>query len=616
MNRKTHPAFDPDNELAQTEQALCNFIEAHGTPGIMPTSAVLRQAGRRDLNQAINKIGGYVHVATRLGLEMQYTRKPGNYWSDFVHVEMELLAFIEEHGTSGVMPIKEELLQAGRGDLAKAINKHGGIEAVAEHLELQHPSYKRKPRGYWEDFDNVAHELQNFIAEHGNPGVMPTQQELKRVKQHGLAIAIDNHGGFSAVAERLRLQLSYTRKPTAYWDNFSNVEDAICAFIKEHGLLGRMPTRSELRKAGQSDLDSALNKYGGSKAVAERLGFECSIKPMGYWDDFANVAEALQTFIQEQGTPSVMPTNSELQRAGQSSLAGAIKKHGGISAVAERVGLRLSYTAKPGGYWDDITTVENELRSFIEAEGKPGIMPTSGALQKAGRGDLVTAITNHGGFPALAERFGFVYSYTAKPDRYWSDFANIQREIFDFIQAQGSQGIMPTSIELSNASKHSLAAAINAHGGFHAVAERLKLIATTKPNGYWNNFANLEQELLAFIQEHGKPGVMPTHQEFYSAKRSDLPFAIAKHGGVATVRKRLGLQPPAKRPGLWDDFSRVEQEIRLFLDRQGKTGIMPTREQLKQGVRHSSLLPIKTEIVGTRFEGNRECAFCRIAYLE
>ena len=272
MNRKTHPAFDPDNELAQTQQALCNFIEAHGAPGIMPTPIALLQAGRRDLDQAINKIGGYVHVATQLGLDLQYARKPGKYWSEFVHVEMELLAFIEEHGTAGMMPITEELLRAQRGDLAKAIKKHGGIEAVAERLKLQIPPYKRKQRGYWEDFDNVARELQNFISEHGNPGVMPTQRELIRVKQHGLAIAIYSHGGFSAVAERLRLQLSYIRKPAAYWDNFSNVENAIGAFIKEHRLPGRMPTRSELRKAGQSDPDSALNKYGGLTAVAERLG--------------------------------------------------------------------------------------------------------------------------------------------------------------------------------------------------------------------------------------------------------------------------------------------------------------------------------------------------------
>src|SRR5205807_1267295 len=101
--------------------------------------------------------------------------------------------------------------------------------------------------------------------------------------------------------------------------------------------------------------------------------------------------------------------------------------------------------------------------------------------------DLSTAITNRGGFPAIAEQLGLTYTYIAKPDRYWADFANVQQGILDFIQSQETMGRMPTTIELYNAGKHSLAAAIGRHGGFSAVAERLKLIATTKPNGYWDD---------------------------------------------------------------------------------------------------------------------------------
>src|ERR1700687_4119819 len=129
MNRIEDPAVDSGYELAQTQQALCDFIEAHSTPGIMPTSAELRRAGRRDLDQAISKMGGYAKVAEHFRLNMQYTRKPGNYWDSFAHVKTELLTFIEKYGDTGVMPIKAELLKAKRGDLAKAIRKHGGIAA-------------------------------------------------------------------------------------------------------------------------------------------------------------------------------------------------------------------------------------------------------------------------------------------------------------------------------------------------------------------------------------------------------------------------------------------------------------------------------------------------------
>ena len=562
----------------------------------MPTSPELRKAGRSDLDQAINKQGGYVQIAGQLGLTMQHRRKPGKYWDDFARVETELLAFIAEHGTLGVMPVEKDLLQIGRGDLATAIRKHNGIEAVAQRLGLQLPSYKRKRRGYWEDFANVTSELQNFIAEHGISGVMPTQRELVQAGLHSIAIAIDNNGGFPAVAKQLGLQLSYTKKADAYWDDFANVEHELLAFIKEHGISRKMPTRAELRTAERGDLDSALNKHGGLTAVANRLGLQITIQPMGYWDDFANVEAALHTYTEKNRTPGIMPTISELQRAKQSSLAIAItKKYGGVAIVAKRLGLELSYTAKPSGYWDNFSCVELSLREFNEKRGMPGIMPTSSELQKAGRSDLSTAITNHGGFPAIAERLGLTYTYIAKPDRYWDNFANVQQEVFDFIRTQGTPGTMPTSSELQKAKKSSLSAAISGkHGGFPVVAERLGLTVTKKPNGYWDDFVNLKQELLTFIQEHGIQGVMPTNQEFQAAKRSDLPFAIAKHGGITTVRQRLELRLPAKRPGPWDDFSRVKQELHTFIDAQGIAGIMPTREQLKQAGRSDLIAAIDT----------------------
>src|SRR5437588_4820463 len=117
MNQSKNLSSDSDSELAQTKQALYDFIQTHGISGIMPTSTELRQAGRRDLDQAINRLGGYEQVAKQWDLTPKYMRKPGNYWKDFNHVEKELLAFIAEYGTPGVMPIKVELLKAGRGDL-------------------------------------------------------------------------------------------------------------------------------------------------------------------------------------------------------------------------------------------------------------------------------------------------------------------------------------------------------------------------------------------------------------------------------------------------------------------------------------------------------------------
>ena len=69
---------------------------------------------------------------------MASKRKPNGYWDDFSNLECELLAFMEERGTPGVMPTASELIEAGRSDLASAVNKkHGGYLAVIEKLGLE-----------------------------------------------------------------------------------------------------------------------------------------------------------------------------------------------------------------------------------------------------------------------------------------------------------------------------------------------------------------------------------------------------------------------------------------------------------------------------------------------
>src|SRR5439155_25954266 len=104
---------------------LQEFIKDHGTLGAFPTprsSDLLGKAGRSDLQNALAKHGGYPSVAARLRLAC--AKKQQGYWDDFANVERGLRAFIQERGTSGVMPTSEELGKARRGDLAAAISKH------------------------------------------------------------------------------------------------------------------------------------------------------------------------------------------------------------------------------------------------------------------------------------------------------------------------------------------------------------------------------------------------------------------------------------------------------------------------------------------------------------
>jgi len=294
MEQNKNLLSDSNSQWAQTKQALYDFIQAHGTPGVMPTSTEVRQAGNKDLDQAIHTLGGYAVAAAQFGLSMRHTRKPDHYWNDFSHLEREILDFIQLHGTLGIMPTQNELNQAGRGDLVGAIAHNGGVHIVADHAGLL-LSFDKKPHRYWQDFANVEHELLAFIEEHGTSGIMPTREELRKVGRHDLLGAITKHGGVFKVAERLHLQPSSTAKPNGYWNNFTNVEQELLAFIQEHGIAGVMPALEQLNKLGRSDLVSAIAKHGKSHTVAKRLGLQLdyTAKPSGYWKDFSNIEQEL-----------------------------------------------------------------------------------------------------------------------------------------------------------------------------------------------------------------------------------------------------------------------------------------------------------------------------------
>ena len=196
-------------------------------------------------------------------------------------------------------------------------------------------------------------------------------------------------------------------------------------------------------------------------------------KPSGYWDDFANLQRELLAFITEHGTPGVMPIHTMLRRAGRGDLSQAMHLHGGIIAVAQRLGLARADRCKPFRYWQDLATIDREVLAFIAAHGEPGVMPTKATLTAAGRGDLENAISRAGGQYATAQRLGLRPADTRRSPNHWADFANLERELRAFVEEPGRPQRMPTLAELIVAGRFDLHYAVHRHGGVRAVAERL-----------------------------------------------------------------------------------------------------------------------------------------------
>ena len=106
---------------------------------------------------------------------------------------------METEGFAGVIPTHRLLRASGATSLSKAVLNHGGSQQVAGRLGL---AYHEKSPGYWRDWDGVRQELEAFMQVYGEPGVLPTQTQLRQAGRSDLIAAIRCQGGAKPVAQR------------------------------------------------------------------------------------------------------------------------------------------------------------------------------------------------------------------------------------------------------------------------------------------------------------------------------------------------------------------------------------------------------------------------------
>ena len=312
-------------------------------------------------------------------------RKPKGYWQNWENAREELTRLIEELGH---FPTSREFRGLSRNSLAKAIwRDHGGITMVKE--KMGHKDTQR-PRGYWKDWDNVERELKGLVVKLGH---FPTQKELYENNLSGLPLALDRHyGGISRVRERMGY--GSVKRPAGYWQDWNNVGKELAGLIGE---LGHFPTSEE---AGGGLRMAITRYYGGFLKVRERMGHGTK-KHYGYWGVWENIEREVKGLVNELGH---FPIYAEVRASSLSGLIDGLRKHHKISLT--QLGERMGYdpTKKPYGYWRDFENVRRELEPIIEELGH---FPTRKELNEANKGSLGTAmLAYHGGTDEVRQRMG------------------------------------------------------------------------------------------------------------------------------------------------------------------------------------------------------------------
>ncbi|XVE83428.1 hypothetical protein DITRI_Ditri16bG0088000 [Diplodiscus trichospermus] len=118
--------------------------------------------------------------ATSASSLRQRPRVPG-LQRDIEVLKTELLKFISEHGQEGFMPMRKQLRLHGRVDIEKAITRMGGFRRIASLMNLCLAYKQRKPKGYWDNLENLQEEISRFQRNWGmDPSFMPSRKSFER----------------------------------------------------------------------------------------------------------------------------------------------------------------------------------------------------------------------------------------------------------------------------------------------------------------------------------------------------------------------------------------------------------------------------------------------------
>ncbi|KAI3676802.1 hypothetical protein L1987_86415 [Smallanthus sonchifolius] len=143
---------------------------------------------------------------------------------DIEVLKTELLKFISEHGQEGFMPMRSQLRKHGRFDMEKAISRRGGFRKIASLMNLSLAYKDPKPKGYWDQLENLKEEISRFQKSWGmDPAFMPSRKSFERGGRYDIARALEKWGGLHEVSRLLSLKV---RHPNRTRNNANDGEKA------------------------------------------------------------------------------------------------------------------------------------------------------------------------------------------------------------------------------------------------------------------------------------------------------------------------------------------------------------------------------------------------------
>jgi superfamily II DNA or RNA helicase len=355
--------------------------------------------------------------------------------------------------------------------------------------------------------------------------------------------------------DEIELINSFLRKSESWTE--SEIMEELSSVAKK---LKKFPSSKDLLKLKKFDLSVAVSRNGGYPYFALKLGYPLKEKPKGFWKNPENVKSELQRVYDAKG---YIPSGRGLEDMGLSTLAGSISKLGVYKEVVRGFGFPYEDKQTEPGTWSDKEKFKKELALVC---GKEGVLPQTQFLRDKKRNDLITVIKKeYGSFFKASQSLGLSYA-GRKPPGYYGELANIKKEIRPYCKGENLD-ILPSHTDLVNAGRKDLTSVISKNFKSNKDAtEKLGFVYDgRKPEGYWDKFSTLKNELNDLFDEYPELKKMPTQEFLSKIGRADLNGAIARHGGIHKVAEKLKLKTEQSKRGKFEQITNVIKELKKVI---------------------------------------------------
>ncbi|GJQ11635.1 hypothetical protein GpartN1_g3426.t1 [Galdieria partita] len=279
--------------------------------------------------------------------------------------------------------------------------------------------WDRKPKGYWSSIENLANELGRLIEKYDS---IPSTAELRQRKKSSLVKAIADFGGRKVLADVMGLrakklkwkepslerdsqEYSFDKEKRDLFERIKRLREALSIIsFRKYGVFNRIPSLKALERMKLSTVLKEIQELGGIAKVATLINFKIGEK------EFDEVACDLLQIGASLGYR--FPTMKELNQMGRSDLRRAVSLYGGVSVVAQRIGLEVLAKAgrppgdhsarKPQRLWSN----EKLLKALKEFQKNTTMLPSANELVSLGRYDILYQIRARGGHRKVACQLG------------------------------------------------------------------------------------------------------------------------------------------------------------------------------------------------------------------